>query len=68
MLTLEELHAEQHATLLLLRGGNVVRIKNAIIQLGIVQEYKEHHPASWKKKKKKVTKSLVIKYREIKKQ
>lgn len=67
MLTLEELHAEQHATLLLLRGGNVVRIKNAIIQLGIVQEYKEHHPASWEKKKK-VTKSLVIKYREIKKQ
>lgn len=66
MLTLEELHAEQHATLLLLRGGNVVRIKNAIIQLGIVQEYKEHHPASWKKKK--VIKYLVIKYREIKKQ
>lgn len=49
MLTLEELHADQHATPLLLRGGNVVRIRNAIIQLGILPEYKEQHPASYKK-------------------
>lgn len=49
MPTLEEPHAEHHTTPLLLRRGNVVRIKNAIIQLGILPEYKEHHPASYKK-------------------
>jgi len=64
MPTLEELHTEQQATPLLLRGGNVVRMKNPIIQLGILPEFKEQHPAY---SKKKLIRSSVTKYGKIKK-
>lgn len=46
MLTLEELQAEQHTMLLLLKEGKVVRIKNMVIQLGILPEYRKQYAAS----------------------
>lgn len=63
MLTLEELHAEQRTTPLLQREGNMVRIKTAVIQLGILPAYKEKHPAFYKKK---LSKSSITKHGKIK--